>query len=798
MEEPCHCLRLPKGPTSRHPQSRDITPNSLTGDLLLRLRFHSRERLSKHFVSIVSNYPSILLYFLRGTLRCCSPTYLAFLEIVITRTAATAMDSSHAASGQQPNGNAAPAQRPPGPPKIIRKKATHGIFAPSTQKRPPPGIINRRGPPPQLNGHTPSSQQNRLSTPPLNISRSPSPLQSAASLDERVSGFSDPRVQAQNIPFRDYKIVTTKRDLMNGLRFHLMQMGYQGSLDIRNESDFPKPAKLYRRDPRYDPAAQKKDAEEEEPKDGMTTEQRDDFNKRKEARRKEREDNLAQIAPSTGSTRKNNFKKKTQQVFKPGLDEESRKKIMNNYEEKLPWHLEDFDNKHCLVGENQVGSTGVHAAFVQEQIPGESGSRFRMIPVDKVYRFQPKRTALQKNLKIEDVEKMMTRRGHIPDTILRMREERVREVQNKMLAQKQSGLFLGKAEKPGDSKRTDDAGFDYEAEFADDEEGDDLFGEEEEDEDKKLAEKKIKEDQLKANFMDFKDEHEYDEEEEQERREEAARKALSKGYRKALERRERNFLHGSDSEDSSDTDSEEERERLEAERLKNLKKGEESADGKPRSGDASGANTPSARREKGASDRDGKLPKSSSTRSLKRPGSPNLSDASGTDASVARKRKKIKHPLASGSQSASRPMSPDSLPRGSFTSARSGSDTEGAAMSDGGTRIKLKVSKGPDGRLSGRNVSPPTSRPSSPPPRPSSTQPAPAEKPLPTVEEVQAAIPPGQGGISVGKFAKALHLQSSDVKRIIPLIKQVAVITKEKMLVLKTDTGSPAVKNEGD
>ena len=716
------------------------------------------------------------------------------------------MELSHAASGQQPNGNTASNQGPHSPAKIIRKKATHGIFAPSTKKRPPPGIINRRGLPPQLNGHAAPSQQNRLSTPPLNFSRSPSPLQSAAPLDERVSGFSDPRVQAQNIPFRDYKVVTTKRDLMNGLRFHLMQMGYQGSLDIRNESDFPKPAKLYRRDPRYDPAGQKKDAEEEELRDGMTTEQRDDFNKRKEARRKEREDNLAQIAPSTGSTRKNNFKKKTQQVFRPGMDEEAKKRIMNNYEEKLPWHLEDFDNKHCLVGENQVGATGVHAAFVQESIPGESSSRFRMIPVDKVYRFQPKRTALQKNMKIEDVEKMMTRRGHVPDTILRMHEERARELHTRVAAQKQTGLYLGKVEKPGDSKRTDEAGFDYEADFADDEEGD-LFGEEEDDEDKKLAEKKIKEDQLKANFMDFKDEHEYDEEEEQERREEAARKALGKGYRKALERRERNYNHGSDSEDSSDTDSEEERERLEAERLKNLKKGEESADGKLRSGDASGANTPSGRREKGASDRDSKLPKSSSSRSLKRPGSPNLSDASGTDASVARKRKKIKHPLASGSQPASRPMSPDALPRGSFTSARSGSDTEGAAMSDGGTRIKLKVSKGSDGRNPGRNVSPPTSRPSSPPPRPSSTQPTSVEKPLPTLEEVRAAVPPGPDGISVGKFAKALHLQSSDLKRIVPLIKQVAHMNmKEKILVLKTEnTGSPAsaapspaVKNEAE
>src|SRR3954468_10917878 len=86
------------------------------------------------------------------------------------------------------------------------------------------------------------------------------------------------------------------------------------------------------------------------------------------------------------------------------------------------------------------------------------------------------------------------------------------------------------------------------------------------------------------------------------------------------------------------TDSEEER-RVEEEKKANREKAE--ADKK--SGISSnGTNTPSGRKEKHGgidSDRDAAMKKSGSTKSLKRPGSPNLSDASGTDASVRKKKK---------------------------------------------------------------------------------------------------------------------------------------------------------------
>src|SRR5690348_11530746 len=110
------------------------------------------------------------------------------------------------------------------------------------------------------------------------------------------------------------------------------------------------------------------------------------------------------------------------------------------------------------------------------------------------------------------------------------------------------------------------------------------------------------------------------------------------------------------------TDSEEDRIKKEEDDKVKLKAEEEGG----KSALSSGANTPSGRKEKHpASDREGGMKKSVSSRSLKRPGS-DLSDASGTDASVARKKKKKSHHSSSQGPTpgGSRPMSPDGTRRG--------------------------------------------------------------------------------------------------------------------------------------
>jgi transcription initiation factor TFIIF subunit alpha len=443
-----------------------------------------------------------------------------------------------------------PATRPPGnAPVLKRKKPRSDPFFKGPRTNPQALKPQLNGhPTPPVNGHGPLKAPAavlRTSTP--NSQRETPPSKPAVPDQDRVSGFSDPHVVAGGINYKDYKLVTTKRDLLNGLRYHILQLAGDKAVDIRNESEFPKPARLHRRDPRAPPPGQqhhKEDEERPEPKDGLNPAEREELSKRKEIRQKEREANLAQIAPSQSAGRKMNNFKKTQQVFRPDFSTEEKRRIQTNYEEKLPWHLEDFDNKHCFIGHHQLGSMNSNAAFVFEPSMDPSAGKFRLIPIEKAYQFKPKRELAQQ-MTIEEVEAAMKKRGTDPEWLIRQREARIAEASREMVAKQSRGLFSG-AQTPTVAGRTgEEADLDFEDDFADDEEGD-LFADK--DEDEKFAEKRIKEDQLQANFLDFKDLKEYDDAEEKEKREAEARKKNFKELRKALERRERNYNHGSDSE----------------------------------------------------------------------------------------------------------------------------------------------------------------------------------------------------------------------------------------------------------
>ena len=450
--------------------------------------------------------------------------------------------------GSAPNGG--PASKP----LIRRKKPAADPFfkgpkiKPAATKFPPARRENGHPTPPMPNG------QPRSQTPPVrDLLRGASPSNPAVPERELVSGFSDPRVVAGGIPYKDYRLVTTKKDLLDGLKYHILQLPGDKSLDIRKETDFAKPARLHRRDPRAPPPGHQEKKEEDDlldNRDGLNAAEREELNRRKEARQLEREANLAQIAPSQNAGKKMNFKKKTQQVFRGEFTADQKLRIQTNYEEKLPWHLEDFDNKHCLVGHHQQGSIHSNVAFVYEPAVDASNGRFRLIPVEKVYHFKQKREDLQK-MTIEEVEAAMKKGGSDPEWLIRSREARVQEQLADKAAKESKGLFSGASKNTANAGRTgEEADLDFDEDFADDEEGD-LWVDK--DEDEKIAEKRIKEDQLQANFLDFKDLKEYDEADEREKREAEAKKKNFKDLRKALERRERNYNHGSDSEYESST-----------------------------------------------------------------------------------------------------------------------------------------------------------------------------------------------------------------------------------------------------
>jgi len=260
------------------------------------------------------------------------------------------------------------------------------------------------------------------------------------------------------------------------------------------------------------------------------------------------------------------------------------------------------------------------------------------------------------------------------------------------------------------------------------------------------------------------------------------------------------------------SDSDEERDRLEKERIANLKK-EEEADGKKSAISSSGANTPSGRKEKisgTASEREGVLKKSASSKSLKRPGSPNLSDASGTDVSSRKKKLKSRHLVSTQpTPQPSRPMSPanvsssSGLPTLEPSSAAtmklgkkrgpgSGSDTDILSDRDGGVisdasrarRLKLKMSASPSATVTGGTGTPqPASRAGSPAPR-SAPTPVAGPTAFPTVQDIKNAIPPH--GIAIKDLMKVVAHPKERRAEFVTLVKEVARMDKERgVLMLK-------------
>ena len=269
---------------------------------------------------------------------------------------------------------------------------------------------------------------------------------------------------------------------------------------------------------------------------------------KKAAREKEREENLALIAPSaaTGQKRGNVPKQRTQQVFKAEMTPEEIAKARVKYEEALPWHLEDFDNKSTWVGNYEAAMSETYAIFVRE-----ADGKMRMIPLDKWYKFSAKNQF--RTLTIEEAEKYMAKRVRDPRWFMEKEQAQAQKNELEKYA-KQRKVFTGKRVSSGIGERLDGDDMDFEEDrFADDEEHVGIF---DEDEDARVAEKRIRKDQLKANIFDLKDEKTYDDEESQEKREKEALKNFGKRVRKALQRREKNFDYSSGSDANPYTDDE--------------------------------------------------------------------------------------------------------------------------------------------------------------------------------------------------------------------------------------------------
>lgn len=399
---------------------------------------------------------------------------------------------------------------------------------------------------------TPGSQTGPRSTA-TNVHATVSrPTAGPASFAER------PRSPSPSVEPRIFPIFTTKRALLEGLRFHVARLQSKDTVDVTNESQFTRPIRLHRRDPRIQPGGG----------DGMDMDSKDDLLDEKERERAEaaklerqrvREENAKLIAPAAPSKKKPQaFKKKVEQVYRTDDNPEDRKRSQLRYEEALPWHLEDFDNKNIWQGSYEAALSECHVMLMHH--PAEQGGRdnhLKLVPMEKWYRFREKNKVKYKAP--EDVETLMNKKVKEPAFLIKHEQQEKIKKLHALDANKTRGLFQraggreeAEAKQAGDvfgagldtPADADDIDFNLDEEFADDEENPIFEGD---DDTQKQAEERIKRDQLGANVFGMTDEQEVDEEAEREKKLAEMRKQLEKGTRKTLVKREKAYDYASDS-----------------------------------------------------------------------------------------------------------------------------------------------------------------------------------------------------------------------------------------------------------
>ncbi|KAK6532228.1 hypothetical protein TWF281_006422 [Arthrobotrys megalospora] len=358
----------------------------------------------------------------------------------------------------------------------------------------------------------------------------------------------DPEPDDDPSTYTQYKLVTTKKALLRNMRFHCMRLYSKNDVNIMDPEEFIRPIKLHRRDPRgplqgakVEPGSNGASLDPDE-KD-IDPEEKAKREAEKAEKERQHAENLARIAPHGGAVKqkKNMFKKKTQQVFQ--RDEEERRL---KYEEYFPWFIEDYENKNTWIGNLEGGLSGTSVMLVMDD------GMFKMIPVEKFYRFQPRNNF--KTLSADQAEAAMKQKEKLNKWFMDVtkadeKEAKLKEEQENLRATKRlytvkGDRLEGREAKPGFADADE---LDFEEDFADDEAPPIIEGDEEE---LKAATKKMQREQLSANIFDIRDEKDYEREEKEKRALEKSRKAHGRKVKKYLKQREKNAIYESDSDEN--------------------------------------------------------------------------------------------------------------------------------------------------------------------------------------------------------------------------------------------------------
>lgn len=703
--------------------------------------------------------------------------------------------------------SASPAGPPGSTPTGARASNTPNGSAPPGLRRPPKPKANPLVQPKKKRiGSKPAGQPGAKPPGPSSNGQAQQPKPAPSSnLYEEFKPPPGLETQVKTTP-----VFTTKRALLEGLRHHIIKFQSKHPIDPTDQAEFTRPIRLHRRDAALGASGAGADSGGEGEENDEEVKERLRIEALKEERRRNREEIQAQIAPKAKGRTFVDNKKKIQQVYERNDTPQSIKASRLRYEETLPWHLEDFDNKNTWVGAYEAALSDCHVMMFNEpQVNPQTGQvteRYRMVPIEKWYKFSAKDKAV--TMSVEDIEKQEkggfalsrwalqpqgTKKSAVPKW---MREKEAEKELKKMAedsAMRSKGLFLRSAgrgdEEEVKARRPDDddwmkndaapdadvIDYDEKEDFADDEEGvNGLF--EGDEETTKDAEDRIKREQLSANFFANKDDTDVWKQEEEEALEAELKKKLEKSLRKKIVKREKNYNYDVDDSDENPYSEESDSEDSEAERQKEeeRKREEEKAaaeKGKGKAGETTekttsgtstkGSNTPSNR------------PKTTdalktSSQALKRPGSPNLSEQSGNESS---RKKQKKFGGSAGSDS-------DATDSGKPLASRVKPSAGSQAPTPGGSRAGSPAVGG----TASRAGSPSAGSAIGAKPRPAASF-----GPPPSVEEIRAIIPPEGASMSrlISKFKGRFKQGSESQHQFIANVKAAGQYDKASKMIFR-------------
>lgn len=420
------------------------------------------------------------------------------------------------------NPNGVPSRPKANPLRPMRKKPPRGNpLVASRKPAPKPALKSKPG---SQNGPKPNLEENR----------------------KKYGGWSE----APPPDFTDIPIMTTKKALLDGIRYHLMKFSQaklgDKPIDPADQDDFARPVTLHRRDARQPPPgrAVKVEVPEQPAVDELEAERMAQAKADREAQRAVDQAKIAPVAKDLNPKRPKKQKEEKTNFNRAPKTVAAKKESDLRYEEALPWHLEDADGKNVWVGSYVAALSEANVAFMIDT------SVFRMVPLEKWYRFTSKPPF--QPFTIDEAEALMNKKVDVGRWV--MKDEERRAGQQDVEATRQALYGRGSMIKTESDtfraasrlEKMDHDEIDMSGdEFQDDDETPN-FERNVDDEDTKESKDRIRREQLGANLFGDGDEQEVDRDLKEQLKEELEREKYGKATKKALIKRDREFVYESD------------------------------------------------------------------------------------------------------------------------------------------------------------------------------------------------------------------------------------------------------------